>query len=84
MSSCVNLTKNGDNASSIEYLRNTSNVLRRNLQCWISALLSSGWMPQEPISETITDSGLFYPLGIVRVDFQGIQPPSPRFELTFL
>ena len=83
MSSCVNVTKNGDNASSIEYLHQTSLILRQNLQCWISTLLSSGWMPQEPISETITDSGLFYPLGIVRVDFKGIQPPSET-NLIFL
>ena len=71
MSSCINVTRNGDNGSSIEYLRMTSEILRGNLQCWMSSLLISPWMPQDPISETIADGGLFYPLGIVRVDFSG-------------
>ena len=71
MSFCSSITRNGDNGSSIDYLTATSGILKRNLQCWISSVLASHWMPLEPISETIEDHGLLYPLGIITCNFEG-------------
>ena len=72
MSHCFNLTRNGDNGSSIEYLTQTSFVLKRNLQCWISSVLAANWMPINPICESLDDGGLFYPLGLITCNFDGI------------
>ena len=71
MSFCSNVTRNGDHGSSIEYLTRTSGVLKKNLQRWISSVLASGWMPLEPIDETIEDNGLLYPLGLISCNING-------------
>ena len=71
MSFCSSLTRNGDHGSSIEYLTETSRILKRNLQCWIANVLASGWMPIEPINETIADGGLLYPLGRIACNLEG-------------
>ena len=83
MSFCSSITRNGDNGSSIEYLTATSALLKRNLQCWISSVLASHWMPLEPINETIEDNGLLYPLGIITCNFEG-RPPNQSFDINFI
>ena len=72
MSFCFNLTRNGDNSSSTEYLAQTSQILKRNLQCWISSVLAAGWMPINPIKESLDDGGLLYPFGLITCNFEGI------------
>ena len=71
MSFCCNATRSGDNSASIEYLRTSSLLLKSQLQCWIASVLAAGWMPIDPISETIEDNGILYPLGKVHCDFKG-------------
>ena len=72
MSFCCNQTRSGDNGSSIEYLRQSSQILKGNLQCWISSVLAASWMPIAPISETIEDNGLLYPIGMLECNLRGI------------
>ena len=71
MSFCCNINRNGDHGSSTEYLTQTSLMLKRNLQCWISSILVADWMPINPITETIMDQGLLYPLGRITCDLNG-------------
>ena len=72
MSFCCNATRSGDNGASIEYLRSTSRLLKSHLQCWIASVLAAGWMPIDPIAETIEDNGILYPLGLIHCNFAGI------------
>ena len=74
MSYCSNLTRNGDNGSSIDYLTQTAYVLKRNLQCWIASVIAAGWMPINPITESLEDGALFYPLGLITCNFEGKLP----------
>ena len=71
MSYCSNLTRNGDNHCSVGYLTQTSNILKRTLQCWISSVLAAGWMPIDPITESLDDGALFYPLGLITCNLKG-------------
>ena len=71
MSFCCNATRGGHNGSSALYLAQTSLILKSNLQCWISSVLAAGWMPIEPITETVEDNGLLYPLGMVHCNLEG-------------
>ena len=71
MSYCLNLNRNGDHSSSVDYLTQTAVVLKKRLQCWIASVLASGWMPLEPITETVDDNGLLFPLGLISCNLNG-------------
>ena len=72
MSYCVNLNRNQMHLQSIRYLKDTAHKLRGLIQCRIANLLCSEWMYFEYIQEAAEDDGLLYPLGILRLDHQGI------------
>ena len=78
MSFCCNATRSGSNSASLEYLRSTSLLLKSHLQCWIASVLAASWMPIDPISETVEDNGILYPLGLITCDLTGIYTISSR------
>ena len=74
MSFCRILNRNQRNNNSQQYLENTARKLRHVLQKWIINLINSSWMYTNPIRKSIEDDALFFPLALIDVNHQGIQP----------
>ena len=71
MSFCQILNRNQMHDQTSRYLTLTAEKLRSFLQCWLATNLDSPWMYTYPISESIDDDALFYPLALVDVNHQG-------------
>ena len=72
MSFCHVANRNRRNENSVRYLNDTAQKLRRSLQVWIRNLLDTPWMYVRPIREAIEDDSLYFPLGLIEINHQGI------------
>ena len=72
MSFCHVTNRNHRNNNSVQYLNGTAQKLRRSLQIWIQRLLESPWMYVKTIRESIEDDCLYFPLGLIEINHQGI------------
>ena len=71
MSFCATRNRNRGHVASRNYLRQTAEQLRSNLQCWIAVLLGHGWFHNNTIYSSAQTGGLLYPIGHIRVDPEG-------------
>lgn len=76
MSFCRVTNRNHRNNNSQQYLVNTAQKLRRDLRIWLNQLLESPWSYIKTVENSITEDVLYFPLAIIYVNHQGIQPPA--------